>query len=98
GAHLVSELRDRILVWRYEQGKPPAEIAELAGCSERTVYNILQNEREFGQTTNPHARCAGRPRALDMGDIDFLSALLDATPTLYLDELQEKLWDARGVD
>jgi transposase len=98
GAPLVSELRDRILVWRYEQNKPAEEIAELAGCSERTVYNILRNEREYGQTTNPHAQHRGRPRALNMGDLDYLSALLDATPTLYLDELQQKLWDARAVD
>ncbi|KAJ7861531.1 hypothetical protein B0H14DRAFT_527429 [Mycena olivaceomarginata] len=81
GAPLVTELRDRIVVWR-----------------ERTVYNILRNEREYGQTTNPHAQHRGRPRTLNMGDIDYLSALLDATPTLYLHELQAKLWDARAVD
>ncbi|KAJ7484965.1 hypothetical protein B0H11DRAFT_1685311, partial [Mycena galericulata] len=31
-------------------------------------------------------------------DLDYLSGLLDANPTWYLDELQEKLYDSRGVD
>ncbi|KAJ7677221.1 hypothetical protein B0H17DRAFT_871120, partial [Mycena rosella] len=31
-------------------------------------------------------------------DIDYLSALLDANPSLYLDELQEQLADVRQVN
>ncbi|KAJ7812919.1 hypothetical protein B0H14DRAFT_2523183 [Mycena olivaceomarginata] len=98
GQQLTSQLRDRIISWRYEHHKTAAEIAELAGCSERTVYNVLRWYRDYGQTSNPHARSRGRPRLLDMGDLNYLTALLDANPGLYLDELQACLLDARHVD
>jgi transposase len=67
------------------------EIAELAGCSERTVYNILHLHREFGQVTNPYARSPGRPRALDMHAMNYISSLLEANLVLYLDEIQDNL-------
>ncbi|KAF7341824.1 Transposase domain-containing protein [Mycena sanguinolenta] len=98
GVPLAPQLRERIVAWRYEQRKPVDEIAELAGCSESTVYEILRNYRDFGQTNNPYAQRRGRPRALDMGDISYLSSVLDANPTLYLDEIQELLWENREVD
>jgi len=62
------------------------------------VYKILALYREYGQVTNPHARPRGRPRALDMTVLNYMSALLDANPTLYLDELQEKIFDVHDVD
>ncbi|KAJ7864665.1 hypothetical protein B0H13DRAFT_1481256, partial [Mycena leptocephala] len=31
-------------------------------------------------------------------DINYLTGLLDARPTMYLDEIQDMLWDTRGVD
>ncbi|KAJ7106873.1 hypothetical protein C8R43DRAFT_861280, partial [Mycena crocata] len=98
GPQLSAQLRERIIVWRFEQHMKAAEIATLAGCSESTVYNVLRFHRDYEQTSNPHARSRGRPRLLDIGDLNYLSALLDASPTLYLDELQQKLFDARGVD
>ncbi|KAJ7229587.1 hypothetical protein C8J57DRAFT_1011829, partial [Mycena rebaudengoi] len=97
-SQLSDQLRSRIVVWRYEQQKSATEIAELAGCSESTVYNILRLHRDYGQTTNPFARPRGRPRALDMADMNYLTSLLDVNPGLYLDELQQKLYDARDVD
>jgi transposase len=95
---VAPQLRDRIVAWRYEQRKPAAEIAELAGCSERTVYGILHNHWDFGQTANPYTQRCGCPRALEIGDINYLSSLLDANPTMYLDELQEMLWENQEVD
>ncbi|KAJ7802070.1 hypothetical protein B0H14DRAFT_2178271, partial [Mycena olivaceomarginata] len=76
-APLVSELWNHIVVWQYEQNKPVEEIAELAGCSEGTVCNILWNKQEYGQTTKPHTQHRGHPPTLNTGDIDYLSALLD---------------------
>ncbi|KAJ7635762.1 hypothetical protein DFH06DRAFT_902259, partial [Mycena polygramma] len=95
---LSEQLRNRIVAWRYEQSKTAREISELVGCSERTVYNVLRLDREFGQTSNPYARLRGRPRALDMGDMNYLSSILDANPGLYLDELQMRLLDDRNVE
>lgn len=95
---LGEQLRDRIVEWRYTHQKTAAEIADLAGCSERTVYTILRNHRDYLQTSNPFARPRGRPRILDQGDITYITSLLQANPTLYLDEIQERLLEARGVE
>ena len=36
------ELRNSMVVWRYEQRKTILEISKLARCSERTVYDVLR--------------------------------------------------------
>ncbi|KAJ7794494.1 hypothetical protein B0H14DRAFT_2392534 [Mycena olivaceomarginata] len=59
GVPLAPQLRERIVVWRYKEGKPAAEIAELAGCSERTVYSVLRNHRDFGQTNQSICSASG---------------------------------------
>ena len=46
---------------------------------------------------NPLARLHGGPRSLDTGDITYLTSLLNANPSLYLDELQDSLWQNRHV-
>ncbi|KAI8996316.1 hypothetical protein BD414DRAFT_375803, partial [Trametes punicea] len=94
--HLTLELRECIVRWS-AQRISASNIAQLAGCSERTVYEILHLHREYGSVHNLLARPRGRPRALHTTDINYLTALLQANPTLYLDELQGQLWEARGV-
>ncbi|KII87547.1 hypothetical protein PLICRDRAFT_68675, partial [Plicaturopsis crispa FD-325 SS-3] len=96
--HLSEQLRERIVVWRYEHKKTAREIANLAGCSERTVYDVLRLHRTFGQATNPYTRSRGRPRSLDQGDMDYIQSIVDANPTLYVDEIQESLFSVRGAE
>ncbi|PPR05263.1 hypothetical protein CVT26_012410 [Gymnopilus dilepis] len=74
------------------------EIKELAGCSIGTVYNVIDNFRNFGVVHNPLNRPAGRPRLLTDEDTAFLESLLDANPSMYLDEMQQKLHDICGTD
>src|ERR1700722_1373614 len=62
------------------------------------MYDILRLHRDYSQITNPFARSRGRPRILDNGDVEYVHALLQANPTLYLDELQEQLFAARDKD
>ena len=92
------EMREAMVRWRFEQHKTAFEISKLANCSERTVYDILRLHRDYSQITNPFARSRGRPRILDNGDVEYVHALLQANPTLYLDELQEQLFAARDKD
>ena len=40
---------------------------------------------------NPFTKRTGRPSAIDDGDIEYISALLEANPLLYLDEIQRRL-------
>jgi len=61
--HLEQQLCNRIIVWHYEGRKSVQEIAELAGCSERMVYEILKLQTSqqslcmfSGSTTHSQAR------------------------------------------
>ena len=95
---ISEELRNRIVVWHFEQQKSAKEIAMLANCSEKTVYNILALYHEYGQVNNPHARPCGCPRILNISVLNYISSLLDANPTLYLDEIQEKLLEIHDIE
>jgi transposase len=91
-------MREKMVGWRFEQHMTAREIAILAGCSESTVYDVLRLHRDYGQVNNPFARTKGRARILSQADIHYIHALLQANPSLYLDELQEQLLAARDVD
>ncbi|KAF8236730.1 hypothetical protein L208DRAFT_1229160, partial [Tricholoma matsutake] len=78
----------RVVSWYYEDEKGAKEIADLAGCCECTVHNILQLHCDFGQVTNPHAWPCGRPHTLDTTAMNYISSLMDVN---HLDEIQDKL-------
>ncbi|KAF5343167.1 hypothetical protein D9758_017053 [Tetrapyrgos nigripes] len=82
--------------WKEE--KPISEIAKLAGCTERTVYALLSLYHTTGEVVNLSALPYSRPRLLTLEDRAYIQGILDANPTLYLDEIQDKLWDDREVD
>ena len=56
---ISTQLRERIVFWRYEQHKKAPKIAQLAGCAESTVYKVLWLYWDYGQITNPHGRHRG---------------------------------------
>ncbi|KAG2129206.1 uncharacterized protein EDB93DRAFT_1182757, partial [Suillus bovinus] len=74
--HLTEQLREWIIVWH---SKTIAEIAQLAGCS----------QRNFGQTRDPFAHCRGKPRTLNQQDLSFITSILNANSSLpyFLDEI-----------
>ncbi|KAG2147736.1 uncharacterized protein EDB93DRAFT_1146396 [Suillus bovinus] len=96
--HLTEQLRERIIVWHFQRQKKIAEIAQLAGCSWRSIYKILTLHRDFGQTRNPFVRRRSKPRTLNQQNLSFITFILDANPTLFLDEIQEQLLEARNVE
>jgi len=73
------------------------EIQDPSRCSIGLVYKVICNYRDFGQVRNPFNGRGGRPCTLTDQDISFLNALLKANPSLYLDEMQQKLFTIRGV-
>ncbi|KAJ7824503.1 hypothetical protein B0H13DRAFT_1579763, partial [Mycena leptocephala] len=77
---------------------PAAEIAQLAGCCIRTVYDVLAFQRDYGQTTNPFSRPRGGSRTLSTSDINYIASVLQAHPKIYLDELQQRLLESRGIE
>ncbi|KAI0743071.1 hypothetical protein C8Q80DRAFT_1108171, partial [Daedaleopsis nitida] len=91
--HLDLQLRERIFLWHHIDNIPIPEIAHLACCGVSTVYRIIAQHRPQEAEVGAIAPSAttGRPRILSTGDIDFVSALLEENPTLFLDELQGQL-------
>jgi len=90
------EMRKTMVYWRFEEHMTALQISILAGCSDRTVYEVLWLHRDYGQVTYPFTRSRGRPHVLENGDVEYIHALLQANPVLYLDELQEQhlsVWD-----
>lgn len=95
--HLSSQLRERIVAWRYEHGNSAREIAELADYSERTIYDILRLHRNFGQNPNSFSRQNAPPRILELDDVNYIYSILEANPGLYIDETQQQLRSIRNV-
>ena len=95
------ELRERIVVWRYELHMPIRDIVRLSNRCDKTVRNVLKIYQEYNQFTGPRApftQPRGRKRLLDRDDLNYLEAILCAEPGLFLDELQDKLRTVRDIE
>ena len=96
--NLSTEMLHNIVTWNNDLQKSPSECAALAKCSIRTVYEVLRINREFGGVHNPFATVRGGNRLMNTGDINYLASVLEANPTLYLDELQDRLLQYRNIN
>ncbi|THV00008.1 hypothetical protein K435DRAFT_606303, partial [Dendrothele bispora CBS 962.96] len=94
---LSVDLRKRIVHWRFTEGMEIQEITRLAGCAQRTVYNILELYQQTGEYCPPSGD-VGRHRTLTMTDKSYLLSTLNLNPTFYLDELQDAIWKDREVE
>ena len=95
---ISDDLKERIITWYYTDNKTMEEIRDLARCSIGLISNVIRNYREYGEVRNPFTRRAGRPRSLSDEDMAFIQTLIDANPSLYLDEIQQRLYDIREVN
>ena len=55
------------------------------------VHKTLHIYEEYGEYMDPMKQKAGQPQILDDDNALYLQSLLEASPTLYLDEIKEKL-------
>lgn len=65
---------------------PPAEITDVVGCGERSVFAIRSNLRYFGSTKAP-SNGVGRPRSITPLMLDALCEYLLEKPDLYRDKM-----------
>ena len=93
---LSHDLKRRMVAWYFEEGLTYRAICEWAQCSIRLVSKVLHNFREHGEVTNPFTKRTGRPSMIEDADIEYISALLDANPLLYLNEIQRQMTAARN--
>ncbi|RXW19082.1 hypothetical protein EST38_g6778 [Candolleomyces aberdarensis] len=91
-------MRNSIVQWKLKLNKDNSEIAALAGCSEHTVRKVLCIYNHFGIVNNPLAQQHGQKRALTMVDIDYIASVLNANPSLYMDEIQDQLLEYCNVE
>jgi len=95
------DLKARIPYLVYVEGFKIKEVERLLGVKKSMIYQTLNYFRDHGITYNPKAyshHSRGRHRKLDSIDVQFIKALLDQEPCLYLDELQDLLLTCRGIN
>ena len=92
-----TKLREQIVQWFHDFNLPINEIVLLSGRSRTTVYKILHLYDMFGQVTNLHAMSSSRKWILTPQDLQYIQSILAAKPTMFLDKIQEKLFQNREI-
>lgn len=95
--HISQDLKARIPVLFHDQGYTVKEICEILGIKKSLVYQALTYFKAYGVAHNPFAHKPGRNRLLAPADVKFVSALVDRRHTIYLDEIQDELYQQRGI-
>jgi len=95
---ISDDLKERIVQLYYTDGMKMMDIRDLTRCSIGLVYNVIRNYQDFGQVNNPFVHPAGRPCTLTAEDLAYMEAVIDADPSIYLDEMQSKLREIRDVE
>jgi transposase len=75
------QIRDMIL-----NNRPAAEIADVVGCSEHSVFVIKSSLRCFSSPKTP-SNGVGRPQSITPPMLDALCEYLLEKPSLYQDEM-----------
>ncbi|RYN15552.1 hypothetical protein AA0115_g12996 [Alternaria tenuissima] len=81
-------IRDMIL----DNSLTTPQMADVAGCSERSIRHIRSNLRCFGTTKAPF-NGVGRPRSITPIMLQALCERLLEKPDLYQEEMAVFLWD-----
>ena len=74
-----------------------ADMAAVAGCSERSIRAIASNLRHFGKTKAPPISVGGRRRRITPQMLDALREHLLEKPGLYQHEIAVFLYDEFGI-
>lgn len=73
------------------------DVLGIVGFSERTYWRTLRRLRETGSVAFAHPIQKGRHRKLLWADEDYVLALMERNPTLYLDEYVALLDQQRAI-
>ena len=72
------------------------EVADIIGCSTRSLRRWLSNMEEYGDVLPPRNLLQGRPRILSTDQMTDVLAAIDDDPSMLLQEIQE--WIAIHFD
>jgi len=96
--HISQDLKAHIPILFYEQDFIAKEICRILGIKKLLVYSSLSYSRAYGVAHNPHVHCkTGQHWSLDSTDIKFVSSLINQRYTIYLDEIQDELYQHQGI-
>ena len=73
------------------------EVADIFNVSPTFVHCVVDLHRKHGQVTDPYAQPRRGHRVLTLADEDYIRSLIEARPSIYLDEIQEGLLTQREV-
>jgi transposase len=90
--HLAQSQRDQIHDMIRASSLCDRDIANIVGCSQRTVVRVRANVRAFGAPSAPKA-AVGRPSRIPRHVLDALLDHLLTKPDLYIDEMAEFILD-----
>jgi len=93
---LSVDLKRRIVQLR-RKGLTMRDIAMQMNVSVGGVHKTPCTNEECGEYIDPSKKQTGRPPILDDDDAWYLKSLLESNPTLYLDEIKEKLEAVRNI-
>jgi transposase len=97
-AQLSEDLKRRIVKWYFEDGLTYQDIRDQGNVSLGLISNTIRNYCAFDQVNNPFRRCTGQPSYLNSEDMAFIESTLVANPSIYLNELQKRLYDTRNLE
>jgi transposase len=95
--HLSASQHDLIRDMILSKSLNQADMAAVAGCSDRSIRAIATNLRLFGRTKAPANGAAGRRRRITPPMLDALREVLLEEPGLYQDEMAVFLYDEFNV-
>ncbi|KAG1905522.1 Homeodomain-like protein [Suillus fuscotomentosus] len=78
-------------------GMTSKAIAQVTGCSHRTVNRVLQLSQLTGSVVQKPLE-SGHPRLLTAQDFTYLISHIECTPDIFLSELQSALREVRGIE
>ncbi|KAF8487071.1 hypothetical protein DFH94DRAFT_621680 [Russula ochroleuca] len=96
--HKLLDLKSHIPVLFFEQDFTVKEICKILGIQKSLAYSCLMYFRTYSITHNPHIhRKTGRRCLLHPTDIKFVTSLIKQRHTIYLDEIQDELFQHREI-
>ena len=74
------------------------DVARAFSVSLDFVHRVVSLHKHYGQVTDPCAQPQGGHRILTSEDDNYIRSLIEERPTIYLDEIREKLVTEHGVN
>ncbi|KAJ6532396.1 hypothetical protein B0H19DRAFT_1005033, partial [Mycena capillaripes] len=95
--HYSKDLKERVIYQAYILEKDSKEIAHDLNMPLRVVQRVKEMWAEIGEVCRDR-RHKGRAPLMSSSNCKFVLALLDHTPDLFLDEIQEALFIQHDID